>query len=101
MSNRRNFIAQLSALGSATVLPSLAHAQSPDLAKVLCGFPAGGTADLALVAQRQVPGVQPGPAPGSRPQHGAFGDAAAQAIGNGRRDALRIVEPAFALCQHQ
>jgi tripartite-type tricarboxylate transporter receptor subunit TctC len=46
MTTRREFIVQSSALamGAAGVVPG-AHAQSIDFAKVLCGFPAGGTSD--------------------------------------------------------
>ncbi len=47
MTTRRDFLNQsaaLAALGAAG-LPLSAHAQSMDLAKVLCGFPPGGTSD--------------------------------------------------------
>ena len=47
MTSRRHFLNQsaaLAALGAAG-LPLTARAQSMDLAKILCGFPAGGTSD--------------------------------------------------------
>jgi len=39
--DRRQFLA----LGAVSALPGLAMAQTPDTARVLCGFPAGGTTD--------------------------------------------------------
>ena len=47
MSNRRAFVKQaagLAALGAA-LWPAIVRAQSLDLAKILCGFPPGGTSD--------------------------------------------------------
>ncbi len=47
MTNRRNFLAQLSSIGAiAGGVPLAAHAQNIELAKVLCGFPPGGTSDV-------------------------------------------------------
>src|SRR5690349_3791992 len=47
MTTRRHFLNQSAALAalSAAGLPLTAQAQSLDLAKVLCGFPPGGTSD--------------------------------------------------------
>ena len=46
MTSRRDFVKQSTALAAlgAGILPS-AHAQSLDLARILCGFPPGGTSD--------------------------------------------------------
>lgn len=47
MNTRRNFLAQTSALAAIGIggLPMPARAQNIELAKILCGFPAGGTSD--------------------------------------------------------
>ena len=44
MTTRRSFIGRSAALTAAALAPA-AWAQSPDLAKILCGFPPGGTSD--------------------------------------------------------
>ncbi|MBC7938884.1 MAG: twin-arginine translocation pathway signal protein [Chitinophagaceae bacterium] len=44
-SPRRQFITHAGALGLAAAWPPLARAQSLETARVLCGFPAGGTTD--------------------------------------------------------
>jgi tripartite-type tricarboxylate transporter receptor subunit TctC len=47
MTTRRHFLNQSAALAAlgATGLPLAGHAQTSDIAKILCGFPPGGTSD--------------------------------------------------------
>lgn len=47
MQNRRSFVTQSAALATlgAAAFPSFAQAQNMELAKIICGFPPGGTSD--------------------------------------------------------
>lgn len=46
MNSRRDFMARAIALAAGGAVPAGAHAQNLDIARILCGFPAGGTADV-------------------------------------------------------
>lgn len=46
MNSRRDFMARALALAAGGAVPAGASAQNLDIARILCGFPAGGTADV-------------------------------------------------------
>ena len=76
---RRRFLATAPALSLAAALPPQAWAQSAGLARILVGFPAGGTADsLARVCAPLL--VQPGQSLIVENKPGASGQLAAEAV---------------------